>query len=166
MKKLLQVIIVENKESSNHEERDSLSESKESQLEEVEIVLDNPSQALNSIQNIQNKLVDNDPEQFLAFLEKYNNDQAEITKIREENRHKEIVAREANKKDLQTGIENTKRITIASVVAIVISGFVYAGFTKDSALTDKIITALLGVGTGAGGASLFIKKENKKPPEE
>ena len=157
---------MENKEDSTQEKKDNSSESIESQLEEAEIILDNPSQALNSIQNIQDKLVDNAPEKFLAFLEKYNNDRAEITKIREENRHKETLAREANKKDLQRQVENTKRITIASVLAIVINGFIYAGFTKDSALTDKIITALLGVGTGAGGASLLIKKENKKNTEE
>ena len=155
-----------NEESLNQGKQDDEEQLQKSQLEQAEIILDNPSQALNSIQNIQDKLVDNAPEQFLAFLEKYNNDQAEITKIREENRHKEIVAREANRKDLQRQVENTKRITIASVVAIVISGFIYAGFTKDSALTDKIITALLGVGTRAGGASLLIKKENKKLPEE
>ena len=54
---------------------------------------------------------------------------------------------------------------IGSFVTIVISGFVYAGFTKDSALTDKIITALFGVGAGAGGVTL-LKKDNIKPSEK
>ncbi len=142
---------------------DSGEEQEESELQEAPIVFDPSQQEIfegtNNIEYIQKKLADKVPEQLIAFLEKYNDEQAEITKIREENRHQEVITRENNKVKLQLSI-------IASAFSIVISCLIYAGVTEDSALTDKIITALLAAGTGAGGVTLFKKQDNTKPPKE
>ena len=135
-----------------------ISPQKEPQLESSGSLIKNTSEDISqdiiNIPYIMESLVESESEKMATLLLQESKYRAEIARNREQNKYK-----------LQIHAENTKRIMIASVVVIVISGFVYASFTKDSALTDKIITALFGVGAGAGGVTL-LKKDNSKPPEK
>lgn len=157
-------------ESINPDESRKSEDTQESLNEKADIVPVSPSSEVfevdNNIQQIAKNLADKEPEKLISIVDKYIDKQAEIAKIKEENRHREVITCEDNKHKSQMNIENTKRITIASLVAIVISCFIYAGFTKDSALPDKIMTLLVGAVAGAGGVSLLTKKDNATLPRE
>ncbi len=146
--------MTDNQIDGNNLEESEISPQKESQRESSSSLINNTSEDISqdiiNIPYIMESLVESEPEKMASLLLQESQNRAEIAKNREENKYQ-----------LQIHAENTKRMMIGSVVVIVISGFVYAGFTEDSALTDKIITALLGVGTGAGGVTL-LKKDNNK----
>ena len=70
-----------------------------------------------------------------------------------------------NEKDNQRELEkfrsaeNTKRLSLGSILSLVLMVLIYAGVTQDKQLSEKIITAGLGVLAGFGAGYAIAKKD-------
>jgi hypothetical protein len=161
-----------NEEPFDRDENKAIKEKEKQPLEQAPIVpLQNAFKETNHIESIAKnaakKITEQaTPEQLIDLLKTFNDQEAKLATIKEENRHKEVIKREETQQQQQSSSENTKRFIIGLLGGIVIVGFTYSGVTKDSTLTDKIITGLFGVVGGAGGVSWLSKQDKTEPPKE
>jgi hypothetical protein len=106
-------------------------------------------------------LAKEDPAGLLSFVESYDRRRYEIAKLKEENRHKEIIAREDTKSKEQDAGSKTNRIAIGLVFSFLGLVLLYSGLTGNKELPEKVINITAGVLGGAGGVTLLNRKENK-----
>ncbi len=105
-------------------------------------IMENPS--------VLEALVHEAPEEVIRFVESADDRQFRYYSQKEANRHKELLAG-----------ENTKRIAILGVIAVVFGGFAYSTFTHDSALPTQVITVIVAGFGGLGVRELFKRKEEE-----
>lgn len=106
-------------------------------------------------------LAKKDPAGLLSFVESYDQRRYEIAKFKEENRHKEIIAREEAKSKEQDASSQISRIAMGLVFSFLGLVLLYSGLTGNKELPEKVInitTAALG---GAGGVTLLKRKDDK-----
>jgi hypothetical protein len=105
-------------------------------------VLVNPS--------VMEALAQDAPQEVLKFAEASDDRQFRYYMQREQNRHKELVAREA-----------TTRIAIGAVMGSVFGAFIYSAFTGDTNLSSQIISVIVGGFGGLGISKLLQSKEEE-----
>lgn len=103
-------------------------------------IIENPS--------VLEALVHEAPAEVLKFVETSDDRQFKYFMQREENRHKERMAREA-----------TTRIGIAGIVGAALAGFAYSAFTGDTHLSGQIVVAIIGAFGGFGIDKVLQPKE-------
>lgn len=103
-------------------------------------IIENPS--------VLEALVHEAPAEVLKFVETSDDRQFKYFMQREENRHKERMAREA-----------TTRIAIAVISGAAIAGFAYSAFTGNEMLSSIIVTAVISAFSGLGIKELLKLKE-------
>lgn len=119
----------------------------------VPITAANPDRAIVSIlenPTVLEALVQEAPAEVLEFVKAADERQFKYFTQKEENRHKEQLAR-----------ENTTRITIGTIGGAVLAAFVYSAFTGDTSLSAEIITAIIGGFGGLGIGKLLQPKEEE-----
>lgn len=122
---------------------------------------DTPNIILSQISNSESSmanLAEYDPGRLIGIAEEHNRQLGDYFKRRNElnrecerNRHKE-----------EKGRQNIVFASLGAVIVIVVSAFVYSGFTKDNNLSEKVLDSLLGVLGGSGAAALVMKRKSDK----
>ena len=119
-----------------------------------------------------NALIQNNDELIKTYKDQLNK-QAEFAFQAEENRHQEVMMREKNtleieikKTEIQKHSQNTIRIVIGCIFGIIVGGYIFAGFTKDSSFPKDIINLIMGGLGGAGGLTLIQKQNKDNPPKQ
>lgn len=85
-----------------------------------------------------------------------------ISKLKEDNRHKEQVSRDENRHKEQVARESNFKFGFGMCVLSLALVLLYSGIFKNDALPEKLINVAAGVLGGAGGATLIKRPDGTK----